>query len=347
MPNKILIVSPSWIGDCVMSQPMLVAIKQQQPDAHIDVYAPKWSQAVYERMPEVDGILTNPYGHGAIKLWQRYQDGRNLRKSHYDQVIVLPGSLKSALVPFFAKIKTRTGFVGESRHGLLNDIRVLDEQVLPMMVERYASLAYPKNSVLPTPLPYPALLSRPENQQKAVQDLGLNTQREAVGLCPGAEYGPAKRWPVSHFIDLAKKCVAEGLQVWIFGSAKDASIAQAIQAAVPEHCVDLCGQTSLGQAIDLIAKTCFVVCNDSGLMHVAASLNRPLVCIYGSSSPHHTPPLSDKAAIATLNLPCSPCFERVCPLGHTDCLNKLMPEMVWQMVESLIKVNHGKITLIH
>ncbi len=347
MANNILIISPSWIGDCVMSQPMLGAIKAQYPDANIDVYAPAWSLPVYERMPEINRLHTNPFGHGAIRLWQRYQNGKSLRAYQYDQVIVLPGSLKSALVPFFAKIPKRTGFVGESRHGLINDIRVLNENTLPMMVDRYAALAYAKGAKASQTLPYPKLISHPEDANKALQAFGLNTDRPVMGFCPGAEYGPAKRWPTSHFAELAKTAIANGMQIWIFGSHKDNDIANEILADIPEHMINLCGKTQLGQAIDLIALCKIIVCNDSGLMHVAAALDRPIVSIYGSSSPDHTPPLSDKAAIATLNLHCSPCFERVCPLGHTDCLNKLIPETVWQLAQSLINANYGKITLIN
>ncbi len=333
MINKILIISPSWIGDCVMSQPMLGALKAQYPNVQIDVYAPAWSQAVYNRMPEVNDLLTNPFGHGEVKLWQRYKNGRELRKNHYDQVIVLPGSLKSALVPFFSKIPKRTGFIGESRHGLLNDIRVLDEQELPMMVERYLALAYAKNAPLPRPAAFPKLISHPEDQQQALQDLNLDLNRPAIGFCPGAEYGPAKRWPAEHFAKLAQYCIESGKQVWLFGSQKDSEIADEIIGDAKKHIVNLCGKTKLGQAIDLISLTQAIVCNDSGLMHVAAALERPIISIYGSSSPDHTPPLSTEASIASLHLPCSPCFERVCPLGHTDCLNKLTPESIWQMLD--------------
>jgi heptosyltransferase-2 len=147
-------------------------------------------------------------------------------------------------------------------------------------------------------------------------------------LCPGAEYGPAKRWPAAYFAEVAQRKLAEGWQVWLFGSHKDEAITQEIQTLTHNRCLDLGGRTALGEAIDLLARADAVLTNDSGLMHVAAALGRPVIALFGSSDPHHTPPLSARAQVLSLNLSCSPCFRRVCPLGHTRCLTELAPAEV-------------------
>ncbi|QEY24412.1 lipopolysaccharide heptosyltransferase II [Neisseria animalis] len=330
MPKKILIISPSWIGDCVMTQPLYRRLHQLHPGCTIDVFAPKWSMAVFERMPEVNRIIENPFGHGALQLKKRWQIGRELGKQGYDQVIVLPGSLKSAIIAFATGIRQRTGYVGESRYILLNDIRKLDKAALPLMVDRYTALAYPSQSAFNGVSDNPLFTINPDEQSAALAKHGLDTAKPVIAFCPGAEYGPAKRWPARHFAELALRYIRQGRQVWLFGSQKDFAIAEEINRFADGLCTNLCGKTTLSEAIDLLACAETVVCNDSGLMHLAAALDRKVIAVYGSSSPDHTPPLSPKAKIISLNLECSPCFKRECPLGHTDCLNKLMPDTVYQ-----------------
>ncbi len=312
-----------------MTQPLYRRLHELHPGCTIDVYAPKWSMAVFERMPEVRQIIENPFGHGALELKQRWQSGRELGQRGYDQVIVLPGSLKSALIAAATGIRQRTGYVGESRYLLLNDIRKLDKAALPLMVDRYTALAYASQADFNGHSSHPGLTIDPASQQTALAKHGLDTGKPVLAFCPGAEYGPAKRWPARHFAELARRYGTEGWQIWLFGSAKDHAVAEEINALSGSLCVNLCGKTNLAEAIDLLACADTVVCNDSGLMHLAAALDRKLAAVYGSSSPDHTPPLSEQAKIATLNLDCSPCFQRECPLGHTNCLNKLTPQMVW------------------
>ena len=253
----------------------------------------------------------------------------NWRRAATTPFYVLPNSLKSAIVPFMAGIPRRIGFTGESRYGLINVRHTLDKQALPLMVERFAQLAEAPGAPLPKPIFHPKIRLTATDQQKTLAELGLAKRARIAAFCPGAEYGPAKRWPAAHFATLAKKLAAEGYAVWLFGSPKDHAVAEKIAQLAPGLCRNLCGATSLCQAVDLLALADLVVCNDSGLMHVAAALDRPLVTLYGSSSPGFTPPLSNQADILSLNLDCSPCFKRECPLGHLDCLNKLSPEQVF------------------
>ena len=323
---KALIVAPSWIGDTIMAQPMFARLHARFPELQLDALAPRWVAPVLQRMGEISEIVDSPFGHGQLSLKPRWRLARELAARNYDAVYVLPNSLKSALVPFMAGIPRRIGFIGESRYGLINVRHTLDKAALPLMVERFAQLAEAPGAALPKPIFYPKIRSTAADQLKTLTELGLERPARIVAFCPGAEYGPAKRWPAAHFASLAKSLAERGYAIWLFGSPKDHAVAEEISQLAPGLCRNLCGATSLGQAVDLLAMTDLVVCNDSGLMHVAAALDRPLVTLYGSSSPGFTPPLSDQADILSLNLDCSPCYKRECPLGHLDCLNKLTPE---------------------
>lgn len=313
-----------------MMQPLLMRLRLQQPDAEIHVLAPAWSAPLLSRMPEVSAVIENPFVHGRFDWAGRKALGKQLRgnsaAADFAEAYVLPNSWKSALVPFFAGIPKRTGYTGEARFILLN--RRFPKSTLPRLVDRYAALAGP----LDGPTPDPRLTSTPVQQRAARDALGLPIDAAPFIFCPGAEYGPAKRWPARHFADLAVK-VSRGDTpfrgpVWLVGSAKDAPVGSEIERLSAGAALNLCGRTNLEQVIDLIAGARAVVSNDSGLMHVAAALDRPLAAIYGSSSPGYTPPLSCHARIVSLELECSPCFKRECPLGHMRCLNDLPPERV-------------------
>ncbi|MFZ2852878.1 MAG: lipopolysaccharide heptosyltransferase II [Rhodocyclaceae bacterium] len=322
---KALIVAPAWIGDAVLAQPLFHRLQERLPGIRIDALAPRWVAPVLERMPEISRVIDNPFAHGELALRARYRLARRLAGAGYTHAYILPNSIKSALIPFFAGIPERVGFTGESRYGLINRRHTLDKTALPKMIDRFAQLAEMPGAPLPQPLPSPAIVSTATQQAATLGALGLEAAQKLAVFCPGAEYGPAKRWPARHFATLAGELIERGYTVWLLGSAKDRMIGDEIlAAAAPGSALrNLCGSTTLSQAIDLIASAEFVVCNDSGLMHVAAALDRPLVALYGSSSPAFTPPLAQRARIVSLDLPCSPCFKRECPLGHLDCLNKL------------------------
>jgi heptosyltransferase-2 len=302
-----------------MMQPLLMRLRSARPEAEIHVLAPAWSAPLLARMPEVAGVIENPFPHGAFDWAGRRALGRRLAKSDFREAYVLPNSWKSALAPFFARIPRRVGYTGEARFILLNERH--PKSTLPRLVDRYAALAGDRAD----PTPEPRLTSAPEQQRAARAALGLPQDVAPVVFCPGAEYGPAKRWPAHHFAALARRLDAP---VWIVGSAKDATVGAEIATLAEDKALNLCGRTDLEQAIDLIAGARAVVSNDSGLMHVAAALDRPLVALYGSSSPGYTPPLSEHATILSLGLECSPCFKRECPLGHLRCLEDLLPDRV-------------------
>ncbi|HEX5336818.1 MAG TPA: lipopolysaccharide heptosyltransferase II [Gallionella sp.] len=334
--RKILVIAPSWVGDCMLMQPMLARIAQRHPGCAIDVLAPPWTASLLHAMPEVHEVIINPFPHGALLLKQRYRLGKQLRDARYDQAIVLPNSLKSALVPFFANIPLRTGFIGEMRYGLLNDARKLDKIVLPLMVERFAQLAEAPGEPLPRPLTAPRLAVSATLREATLGKLGLTLDKPVAVFCPGAEYGPAKRWPEAYFAELACRLDLQGYAVWLIGSGKDKPVAEEIDRLAGGICTNLCGRTDLADAIALLACAQLVVSNDSGLMHLAAALDRPLLALFGSSSPQFTPPLSAQARVVKLDIECSPCFKRECPLGHFNCMTQLTPELVWAKLAELV-----------
>ncbi|TYG34552.1 lipopolysaccharide heptosyltransferase II [Lonepinella koalarum] len=331
---NILIIAPSWVGDMMMSHSLYQTLKQQYPDCQIDVLAPNWCKPLLARMPEVRNALTMPIGHGAFSLGERYKIGKALR-NQYNMAIVLPNSLKSAFIPLFAKIPVRRGWKGESRYCLLNDLRS-NKHDYPMMVQRYVALGYEKGKIptaqnLNIPTPYltvdesavqktkEILLTIPNGIVRGFAPVASNVEiptefstaqfalaenRPAIGFCPGAEFGPAKRWPHYHYAKLAERLIEQGYSIRLFGSNKDVEVGEQIRLSLPEslqhYCVNLAGQTELNQAVDLIADCTAMVTNDSGLMHIAAAVGRPLVAVYGPTSPEYTPPLSDKAVIIRL-----------------------------------------------
>lgn len=319
--RRILAVAPNWIGDALMAQPLFARLREKLGAVRIDVLAPTWVAPVARRMPDVDEVIEAPFRHGTLELRSRWNLGRSLRARRYDQAIVLPNTWKSALAPFFADIPIRSGYVGESRYGLLNLLYKAPRDPAPMP-SHYAQLSEPPGTSPADPLPAPRLRAGADAARATADRFGL-APRYAV-FCPGAEYGPAKRWP--YFRELAAGVDAP---VVLLGTAADRAACEGIEAK------NLAGATTLDEAIDIIALAAFVVTNDSGLMHVAAALDRPQVALFGSSSPERTPPLSARARVVWLRPECSPCFARECPLGHFRCMRELSVDRVREEIELL------------
>jgi heptosyltransferase-2 len=329
MAERILIVAPSWVGDAVLSEPLVAVLREPFGVPAIDVLVPPWCAPVYARVRGVGEVIESPFAHGELALSRRRALARELRGRGYAWAFVLPNSFKSALVPWLARIPRRIGYAGEARGMLLTDARRLDRKGLPRLVDRFVALAVPPGRLVPTP-PAPVLVPDAANAAAAMRTLGLSTRRPVAILCPGAEYGPAKRWPAEHFIALARRFLDQGFAVWLLGSPNDQPAARPIARALADV-RDLTGATDLGTAIDLLSLASVVVSNDSGLMHAAAAVGRPLIALFGSSSPRYTPPLSPLAHVARIDLACSPCFQRECPLGHFRCMRELAPEEVYRL----------------
>ncbi len=335
MDDRILVVGPSWVGDMVMAQPLLKSLNRS--GGIVDVLAPASTLPLCERMPEVRDAIRMETGHGDLLLAYRYRLGRELGRRNYTHAIVLPNSAKSALVPFFAGISRRTGFLGEMRYFLLNDIRMADRKKTTPMVDRFLALGDRSPAGLDR---YPRLQVDRTNQADCLDRLGLDGRnRPVAALCPGAEFGEAKRWPPEYYAALGRFCISAGMQVWIFGSDGDGPTAARIREQIGDdaNCSNLAGRTTLQDAVDLLDRVSLAVSNDSGLMHIAAATGCMTVGIYGSTSPEFTPPLTDTAMIFGEDLPCRPCFRRVCPYGHTDCLRKLKPEKLFPAIERFLE----------
>jgi heptosyltransferase-2 len=312
-----LIIAPQWIGDAVMTEPLLRRLHAR--GERLTVGALPWVAPVYRAMPQVDAVIEFPFRHGGLQFKARRALGKELQ-GRFETAYVLPNSLKSALLPFLASIPRRVGYLGEARVGLLTH-RLKNPKDKPPMVAFYSALSGEEGLEQDRP----KLALPPAQVDEVLRRQGLERGRYVV-MAPGAEFGPAKRWP--HFGSLAALLEQP---VVLLGSAKEAELCEAIRAQAPARCRNLAGQTSLLDAFALIAGAGSVVSNDSGLMHVAAAFAVPQVALFGSSSPLHTPPLSAQAKVLWLKqdpdyqppLDCAPCFQRECPLGHFRCLTDI------------------------
>ncbi len=294
----------------VMAQSLFMGLKDRYRDCHIAVMAPEWTRPLLERMPQVEKSIGIPLAHGELKFGTRRAMGKSLQNEGFTSAIVLPNSFKSALIPFHARIPRRIGWRGEWRNLLLTDCRKLDKENLPLMVQRFAALAYPSSDDPIQRVPKPRLVNDPAKVEKALQKFGLNDEGRVVVICPGAEFGASKQWPVEHYAALSNALMTEGRRVWILGSTNDATTAEAILSDIEtdhrSRCKDLTGRTTLAEAIDLMSKADIVVSNDSGLMHIGAALAKPIVALYGSTSPDFTPPLTERVKLLSTDIECRP-----------------------------------------
>lgn len=334
---RTLVISPNWIGDAVMAQPLLRRLKELAPGRPIDVLAPTWVAPVWRAMAEVDTVIEAPFKHGALQWKERKAFAKMLRARGYADSYVLPNTLKFALIPWLAGIPKRVGYKGEMRYGLVNVMHHDDKAAPRPMAQFYQALADAPVRDLPRPgrLPEPVMAVAAGEAEAAIARLQLPAG-VFVAFAPGAEFGPAKRWPSTYFAELAKTILANRPDAQILlGSPKDRAVCDEITAIVPQaH--NLAGSTSLSEAIALISRAAAVVTNDSGLMHIGAALGRPVVAIYGPTDPRHTPPLSQLAQILWLHIECSPCQQRECPLGHQNCMKQILPADVWQPLQPML-----------
>ena len=344
MENKArtLVISPNWIGDAVMAQPLLQLLKRAQPERAIDVLAPPQVVPVWRRIQEADTILPTPFRHRALQLGERVRYARLLRRRGYSAAYVLPNTLKYALIPWLAQIPRRVGYKGESRYGIVN-VMHHDGRPPRAMVPFYAALA--REPGLPlhdrSYEPWrPRLVVGGEESERVARRLGIDLARPLVVFAPGAEFGIAKRWPPAYYGALARRVLqaVPHAQIALMGSPNDRDICGLVQgfAGTDGDVFNLSGKTSLDEAITLLARATAVVANDSGLLHVASALNRPVVALYGSTDPDYAPPLSDRARTVSLRLACAPCRQRVCPLGHHDCMNKMGVDRVWGALAGIL-----------
>ena len=326
----------------VMVQSLFIALKRQNPNNIIDVVAPAWSAPVLMRMPEVRRVIKVSLQHGKLQLADRYRVGKSLR-GEYDRAIILPRTFKSALIPYFAKIPRRIAYRGEMRYGIVNDMRDLDTELTYKAVDKYLRLgAEPEKlkqeKLLKAPIiHYPQLIVDDEKRHQAAKKLGIDESTPAIAFMPGAEFGPSKQWPGKYFGELATRFKQQGYNVYVFGSQNDKPIGEEIVEASNSDAINLCGRTSLEEVVDLLSLAKVAITNDSGLMHIAAAVGRPVVAIYGAITPKFTPPLTDKKEIQYLGLDCSPCWKKQCPYGHYNCLNNIEVNKVYESAQRLLE----------
>ncbi|MCX5493655.1 lipopolysaccharide heptosyltransferase II [Kaistia dalseonensis] len=341
--SPILIVGPSWVGDMVMAASLVAALRARYPGRPIDMLAPPAALPMATLIEGVRNTIPLGLGHGEFGLVARWKLGRSLRSAGYGTAIILPRAFKAAIPTFAAGIPERIGYSAEGRAILLTDARPDSERKTARTIDRFVALANPREAVVarsasPSPAssspasPRPVLRHPDAPSAELLDKFGLVGKGPVLGLCPGAEYGPAKRWPAEKFAGLARLAHGRGYRVRLFGGPKDRAITAEIadKAGVPVD--DLAGRTSLVEAATLLSACDVVVSNDSGLMHVAGALDRPLVVLYGSSSEKMTPPTAPNAEVVSLDLSCRPCHKRVCPLGTLACLEGIDPVTVFAAV---------------
>lgn len=343
--GKALLIAPQWIGDAVMAQPL--AARLAASGFRVTALALPSVAPLLRASPGIAEVIEARLAHGRLDLGARRALAAALRRQGFDRAYVLGNNVKSRLIPWLARIPRRIGYRGEAA-GLL-----LTEAVAEPRHERRADgtassaephaprgdLPAPRGDLRvhyaalagPGPVPEPELRLPEARIRETLEALDLAPG--FIALCPGAEYGPAKRWP--HFAGAARLAVAEGRRVVLLGAPRDADTAAAIAAEIP-GVTDLCGRTSMDQAMALLAAAAGVISNDSGLMHVAAALGTPTVGLYGSTDPRHTPPAARRSTVLWLHLPCGPCFQRTCPLGHLDCLRTIAAESAWDALRALM-----------
>ncbi len=300
-----LVVGPSWVGDMILTQGLLMYLKSRRPDDSIHMLAPKWSLDIAHRMREVDTLIELPFGHGDLKLRERWGFARQLCGSQYHRAFILPNSFKSALIPAMAGIPRRIGWLGEYRYKLLNDVRILRADRFPRMIDRYMALAFPANlaltaSQLPEAPENPRLIIDEKAQARLIKRHNLRPNR-LIAICPGAEFSVEKQWPLDRFSFCIDRLCGAGYQIVLLGSPNDKedakSIIEGITQSHSNDILNLIGRTSIPEVIDIVGLARAVITNDSGLMHVAAATERPVIALFGPTSPSHTPPLTSRATI--------------------------------------------------
>ena len=338
---KILIVGPSWVGDAVMAQSLYKIIKDSNPQSKIDVLSPEWSLGILNRMDELDDLICSPFDHGDLRIKDRVRFGYSLRDRSYDQAIVLTNSLKSSFIPFTANIPKRTGWLGEMRYGFINDIRKVNKNKHKLMVEKFSCLSINPLVENNYEIPWPSLRVDLINLSKLLKKYSFEQSHESIAICPGAEFGPSKRWPANYYAEVIRHYLSKNWQVFILGSKNDLPVAKAIEDQVPSEnkalLFNFTGQTSIEDAVDILSTCDLVLTNDSGLMHVAAAVNVKLLALYGPTSPKFTPPLSKKAKVIQKIEGYEKTREGELEEGYHYGLSMIKPEEVLDSLSLLLK----------
>ena len=338
---KILLISPSWVGDAVIAQSLYKRLRENDSSVSLDVLAPSWTLPIISRMPEVSNAILLPFRHGELSLRYRWKFGKGFLNKNYEWVIVLPNSLKSSIVPWATNISKRTGWLGEFRYFFLNDISRLIKRDHPLMVQRFCALA---NNFEPIgdKFTFPSLKINSGNLELIGKGFALNLNQETLILCPGAEFGPAKRWPAQNYASIANHYLSRNKQIILLGSQKDIQVCKQIESNInpkeTEYFFNLCGKTSLEDTVDILSMG-LVVSNDSGLMHVAAAVNSKQVALFGPTDPEFTPPLNKNSKIIRKTTGYNKVRQGSGEEGYHPSLQRIFFEEVVDVVDELLNRN--------
>lgn len=339
MGSRALVVAPNTIGDAVMVQPLLSLLRQQSARMRIDVLCESGVAPVFRCMDEVGELVDAPGPEGRTLWATRWRLGRALKPRRYHRAYVLPETRVSALVPWFAGIRDRIGYRGQSRALLLNRIHDDVRTKTPRMAEHFAGLALEPHAPRPGNVPDPRLARRPQRERAVRAKFDIGREAPPIVLCSGTGGGESHRWPARHFASLIAMLASETpeAEVLLLGPAAERRAATEIAALSGQAARNLCGETTLDEAIAIIAQAAGVLTVDTGLMHVAAAYGRPQVALFGPSDPRRLQPRSPRARVEWLHLPCSPCSERACPLVHQACMQRILPAQVFETLSRAMR----------
>ncbi|MDO9565355.1 MAG: lipopolysaccharide heptosyltransferase II [Candidatus Desulfaltia sp.] len=337
--KQLLIRSTNWIGDAVMTTPAVRAIRKNFPHAEISILTRPWVAPVFESSPYIDNMLIYDDFGKHKGLSGKLRLARELKQYGFDAAILLQNAFEAALIAFFAGIPCRIGYNTDARSFLLTHSVSCTPRIKKMHQTGYY-LDILHGIGLDTDGPGLDLVVAKKYQKSAAEILeehGISRADRLVGINPSATFGPAKQWFPERYAALSDKIQEVfGAGILLFGGPGDRELGLRISQKMQHPPVDLCGKTDLGEAIALIKECDLFITNDSGLMHVAAALDVPLIAIFGSTNPVTTGPQSQRSKIVRVPIKCSPCLKPECPEGHLKCMDQIDVEMVFDVAKEIL-----------
>ncbi len=337
--KRLLVRATNWIGDAVMTTPAVRAIRENFPRAEISLLAKPWVVPVFQNSPHVDRIVVYEAKGRHRGTGGRLRLARDLRRHRFDAAILLQNAIEAALITWLAGIPLRVGFDTDGRRLLLTHPVHRTRQVKTIHQTGYY-LAMLAGAGLHIGSAELFLQLGADDRRRAARRLAqwdISKNKKLIGINPSATFGPTKQWFPERFAALADRLQATyDAVVAIFGGPGDRVLGDRIAAAMRRPPIDLCGRTGLGEAMALIAACHLFITNDSGLMHVAAALDVPLVAIFGSTNPVTTGPFSTNSRVVKSAVDCAPCLKPQCPLGHMNCMRDITVDMVFAAAEEML-----------
>jgi len=337
--RKIIIRSTNWVGDAVLTTPAVRAIRENFPEARIALLAKPWVAPVFHNNPHLDKILVYE-SEGRHRGWLgKARLVRELRRQRFQLAVLFQNAFEAAFLVYMAGVPIRIGYDSDCRGALLTRrIPVDQDRVGSHHIEYYLGILQGA-SLRPGDRKLTLELSDIERAraEEILKENQISPSRPLVVINPGATFGSSKRWPLERYAALGDRIrAAWGAQIVILGGPGERTVGRQISALMNRGCINLCGRTSLREAAALIEKCELFVTNDSGLMHVAAAFDIPLIAIFGSTDPAATGPTNPRSRIVQVPASCSPCLKRECPEDHR-CMNEISVDQVYEAVENVLR----------